>query len=144
MFIQVFNKDDANLLEKRMRDKNICVVLYYMNGCFFCENMKSEWEKFESKYIKDKYCTVSKIEASNIDLLSKRPDISGYPTICKYINGKREDFNGERTEKALTKFVKDSIKSKKKSVKSKKKKVTKKTSRKNKPPKKVKKKSTKK
>ena len=113
MLINVINKDDANLLEKRMNDEKVCIVLYYMDGCFFCENMKPEWTKFEDKYNNHKTCTISKIEASNIDLLTKKPEIAGYPTICKYINGKREDFNAERTDSEFSKFAEISIKPKK-------------------------------
>lgn len=127
MFIHVLNKDDANLLEKRMSDEKVCIVLYYMDGCYFCENMKPEWTKFEKKYNNHKTCTVSKIEASNMDLLTKKPEIAGYPTICKYINGKREDFNADRTETEFSNFVEISIKPKKskKSTKDKKTKASK-------------------
>jgi hypothetical protein len=123
MFIHVLNKDDANLLEKRMSDDKVCIVLYYMDGCYFCENMKPEWTKFEKKYNNHKTCTVSKIEASNMDLLTKKPEITGYPTICKYVKGKREDFNADRNETEFSNFAEISIKPKKskKSTKGKKK-----------------------
>ena len=104
MLIIVENNEDASLLDTKMNDNNMCIVFYYMNGCFYCEQMKEEWNKFETQYSNNPTCTIGKVEAQNMDLLVNKPEINGYPTISKYINGKREDFTEDRTLENLIKF----------------------------------------
>ena len=127
MIIHVVTKEDANLLEEKMKDNKVCIVLYYMNGCYYCENMKEEWNKFEKKHSSNEKCNIGKVEMSNLNLLDQQPEIQGYPTICKYVNGKREDFMGERTVDEFSRFAnlkktKSTKKSRKKSKKGKSKK----------------------
>ena len=105
MIIHVVTKEDANLLEEKMKDNKVCIVLYYMNGCYYCENMKEEWNKFEKKHSSNEKCNIGKVEMSNLNLLDQQPEIQGYPTICKYVNGKREDFMGERTVDEFSRFA---------------------------------------
>ena len=128
MIIHVVTKEDANLLEEKMKDNKVCIVLYYMNGCYYCENMKEEWNKFEKKHSSNEKCNIGKVEMSNLNLLDQQPEIQGYPTICKYVNGKREDFMGERTVDEFSRFAnlkktKSTKKSRKKSKKGKSKKA---------------------
>ena len=141
MFINVNSQSKSKLLDKYMNNNIVCIVLYYSDTCFYCKMMQPEWTKFEKKYNNNNDCVVAKVESINMDLLSNRPNIMGYPTICKYVNGKKTEYSGDRSCSDLVKFA--NIKSKEKSKTNKKEQSVKKKSKskRNKKQKSVKKKS---
>jgi len=89
------------------------VVLFYMNGCGHCENMKSDWNKLIDE-LKDKHkdeIILGAIESSNMDIFKKSgisPSISGFPTILYFHpnNLTRHDaYKGDRSYEDLKKWI---------------------------------------
>ena len=81
------------------------LVCYYAEWCGYCKRMADDWEQFENKVLENKLdITVVKIEQKNIT-----DNITGYPTIIYYDNGKPEKYIGERTTEDLYAFVKSKM-----------------------------------
>jgi len=105
MIIEVISQKNTDLLEQRMSDKLVCIVLYYSDTCYHCNMMKSEWTKFETKYKNNNNCIIAKVEAQNMNLLNNKPIIMGYPSIYKYGNGTKKEYNGDRSCDDLVQFA---------------------------------------
>jgi thiol-disulfide isomerase/thioredoxin len=84
MKLEVNSKETANELESNISNNVVCIVLYHMNGCMYCETMIPEWYKFANKYESNKNIVIATIEREYLNLLNNKPDIMGYPTIYKY------------------------------------------------------------
>ena len=91
------------------------VVLFYMDGCGHCENMKPDWNKVIDE-LKDKYkdeIILGAIESSDMDMFKKSgisPSVSGFPTILYFHpnNITRHDiYNGDRSYADLKKWILD-------------------------------------
>lgn len=91
------------------------VVLFYMDGCGHCENMKPDWNKLIDE-LKDKYkdeIILGAIESSDMDMFKKSgisPSVSGFPTILYFHpnNITRHDmYNGDRSYEDLKKWILD-------------------------------------
>ena len=81
----VIVKDEASAMSLAKEMKNgPWVVLYYAEWCGHCSHMKPEWNKFKSSC--NKNVNIGEVEHSSMDLLHKRPEIKGYPTIRMYNN----------------------------------------------------------
>lgn len=76
------------------------VILYYADWCGHCKQFKPEWEKFKkiAKNVTTKEFTCD----NNKNGCDK---IKGYPTIIILNNGKRIEYEGERTANALVNFI---------------------------------------
>lgn len=78
----------------------VTVNTFFMPGCGHCTAFKPEWKKFcENKpsYVKTNEYSSDK----NMDKCEEY-NVSGFPTIILERDGKREQYNGERTADALT------------------------------------------
>ena len=88
----------------KLFNKSPVIIYYYMDGCFWCEKFSPIWNKFSKKKMKN--LIVIKVESNNRHLLPFESNISGYPTINLYNNGKElGSFNDERTVENLVNFV---------------------------------------
>lgn len=93
-------------------------ILIRMNGCPPCMALHPKWMEM-SELIKNKYSDNSDVavidfEKSFLSKLDNVGDISGFPTV-KYINRKKniiEPYGGERSSKALVKWVDSKISNK--------------------------------
>lgn len=101
----VIVKDEASAMSLAKEMKNgTWVVLYYAEWCGHCSQMKPEWNKFKSSC--NKNVNIGEVEHSSMDLLHKRPEIKGYPTIRMYNNNTEVgEFEQERTEDKMLDFV---------------------------------------
>ena len=87
--------------------KEPCVVFYYWNMCGYCKQIIPVWNKVCKKHLKSKVNIIN-VEMDQMPLLKPKykKNISGVPTIIRYIKGKRmEEFNGDRMYKQLNDFV---------------------------------------
>tara|TARA_Y100001958_G_C21243007_1_gene571592 strand:- start:3773 stop:4222 length:450 start_codon:yes stop_codon:yes gene_type:complete len=82
------------------------LVYFHMNGCGHCKRFMPEWDAFEKSYHGP--ISVRKVESDEDKALVSSLNISGYPTVLLLDgqNKKLDEFNGERTQKALTEFCK--------------------------------------
>ena len=108
----VIVKDEASAMSLAKEMKNgPWVVLYYAEWCGHCSHMKPEWNKFKSSC--NKNVNIGEVEHSSMDLLHKRPEIKGYPTIRMYNNNTEVgEFEQERTENKMLDFVNSHLSSK--------------------------------
>ena len=108
----VIVKDEASAMSLAKEMKNgTWVVLYYAEWCGHCSQMKPEWNKFKSSC--NKNVNIGEVEHSSMDLLHKRPEIKGYPTIRMYNNNTEVgEFEQERTEDKMLDFVNSHLSSK--------------------------------
>ena len=98
---------------KRLKN-NHGVVLFFMNGCGHCVDMKDDWNTAVDEcrnngigHDKDDFI-LGAIESSNTDMFKRHgitTNVNGYPTIL-YINSEKihkDDMNHEKYEKPRTK-----------------------------------------
>ena len=86
---------------KKLQEKNdkIVFVKFYMPGCGWCKKMAKDWIALAKKNTKDtvviaEYDATESPEHQN---LSSSLGVKGFPTIILYKNGKKIEYNGERT-----------------------------------------------
>ena len=80
-----------------------CLILFYAPWCGHCKNFMPIWKEFKKNYKGN-----TKLYSVNSDKypeLIKKFNIEGFPTILYYKEGKRIDYNEDRSEKALDKFL---------------------------------------
>jgi len=86
------------------KDKGYWLVKYYADWCGHCKSMQPEWNLFKKENINK--INIAEIENDTIDLMKKRPDIIGFPTIRLYNNGNKiADLKGERSANNIHKFI---------------------------------------
>lgn len=108
--------DDYNNL---IRGRHAMVV-FYMDGCGYCELLKPEWNIFEEelkrkKDHKNKYddYVIARVNANHINSIDGHNNVIGYPTIMHLIDGKlNEEYSDERNKESLIKFFNKMIKQK--------------------------------
>ena len=110
--IHVNDNNSAAQYNTNLTKKPVVIVLYYMDGCGHCDEMKPEWKKFE-KYAKNSNKfdgMVAKINARHLNDIEGDKDVMGYPTIFRLLNKKKhEEYEGERTLNGFKQFLLDSI-----------------------------------
>lgn len=84
------------------------LVMYYAPWCGHCVTTKPQFNKLgKSQIINGKKVLIEKV---NGDIEKEKvKGIKGYPTIILYNNGKKKEFNGQRTTAGFKKFLKDNI-----------------------------------
>jgi len=82
------------------------VTYYFMEGCPHCEKFMPEWKKFKADPaaagITTREFSVNKDRA---EIEKAKPRVSGFPTIHVEVNGKVEEYPGNRNSKDLLAFV---------------------------------------
>jgi hypothetical protein len=87
--------------------KNKWIVLYHWKQCGHCIELLPKWKTITKNENK---CCIMEIEYSVYPLLQKKyTNVSGFPSIIVYDNGKViDDFKEQRTLTNLKKFIKSS------------------------------------
>jgi len=92
------NKDDFNL-------ENKAIYFAKLDTCYFCNEMKTEWEKAKQNN------TNIKIYEIDGNYLNKYPTIQSYvpafPTILRYNNNEFKVFNKLRTAQNFSNFMRN-------------------------------------
>ena len=117
MIIVVDCEENANLLNEKINENSECIVLIYMDGCYYCKLMESEWNKLETNNRTSNDIVVAKVEQQHLGLLTMKPEIKGYPTIFKNKNNNLEEYQGERNCEGFQHFIKPKSSKKEKSSK---------------------------
>ena len=93
-----------------IRNSKPVIVLFFAQGCIYCEKMMPEWNKFK-KSSPITFSEVSANEMSEYNPLDSEENIRGYPTIRLYNKGKLvKEYDGDRSKKDILKFIKKYIK----------------------------------
>ncbi len=111
MSVELIHVNSPTAVSKynRMIKDKPTMVLFYMDGCGHCENMKPEWGKFEENAENTNMDRVlARVNANYIGQIDGDTDVIGYPTIMGLINGKKHrEFTGKRTQDEFMKFLED-------------------------------------
>lgn len=91
---------------------NNLVILYYSDVCGHCIQLKPAWNKLCDSIKNKKDITIVNVEANNFEHLPAkyRKNIEGYPTIIKYLRGKKSEYKGNRELADMKKFITPIIK----------------------------------
>lgn len=119
MYINVESFDDLKKLEGGALDslkKNNCIIFIRMNGCYYCDKMKKEWQSLVKDKKNDENLDILEIERSRLDDLMRRDrefflpkfmGIRGFPTLMLH-NRNREvfPFQADRSKVNFLRFIK--------------------------------------
>lgn len=75
-------------------------VSFLITQCGHCQRLAPEYEK-AAKALKG----IARIAAIDADKEKVNVQIQGFPTIKFFVDGKMQDYNGERTTKGIIEFV---------------------------------------
>ena len=119
MYINLESLNDLKKLQggalESLKTKN-CIIFIRMNGCFYCDKMKKEWQSFVNDKKHDDNLDILEIERSRIDDLVKRDKeffvpkfmgIRGFPTIMLQNRNKEVfPFQADRNKANFLSFIK--------------------------------------
>lgn len=84
------------------------VVFFKMEGCGHCKNFAPTWDKVSSKMnnkkVNGKTCKMVTVDSSNAEL-TRKYKVSGFPTIMKVSGNNAKEYEGDRTENDVVKFI---------------------------------------
>jgi len=106
--LPLLNLNIMNLkIENFENDNSKKLVYFYMNGCGHCEKFSPIWDKFSNSNASS--ITTHKLERAQAKDKLEKYNINGFPTILllNENNEKLKDYNGDRSEEALKKFVRE-------------------------------------
>ena len=84
---------------------NTKVELFYADWCGHCQRFKPEWAKLK-KQLDSNNIGWGEYESQKDASRMSKEGIEGFPTIKITKNGKKEDYNGERTASAIMNYLK--------------------------------------
>lgn len=81
------------------------IVLYYADGCGYCESFKPTWETYK-KQNPYKNLNIAEVPMESLNMLENDHGVYGFPTVKMFNNGvPKKTFEGERTVSALNNFA---------------------------------------
>lgn len=119
MYINVESYDDLEKLQGGALESiknNNCIIFIRMNGCYYCDKMKKEWQSLVKEKQNDDNLDILEIERNRLDDLMRRDrefflpkfmGIRGFPTIMLQ-NRNREvfPFEADRSKANFLRFIK--------------------------------------
>jgi thioredoxin-like negative regulator of GroEL len=97
----------AKHLNTFLKNKKV-IILFYMNNCGHCMELRPIWDKIIAKTLKTKDIYILEIEESFLQYIPKKYRVLGFPSILAYNNGLNvKEFNDKRTIKNIEKFIID-------------------------------------
>ena len=98
--IEKFNK----MLNKKLEKPTF--VWFYGDFCGHCHAMYDDWKNLNDNSMVTKKVNLLKIESAQNSMLTKDPDVFGYPTLRLYkISGSFVEYDGNRDAEDMKKFV---------------------------------------
>ena len=94
-----------------VKPSELWLVKFYAPWCGHCKSLEPEWAAAAAKTSKLKpKVYLAKVDADQHKDLAGKYDVSGYPTIKIFKNGKIDgDYDGPREAKGIVKFVKSAV-----------------------------------
>ena len=93
---------------------DVKLVMYYADWCGHCKTTKPEFKKLgKSQKVNGKTVAIEMVNADSNPQDVEKAGVEGFPTIhIVHKNGRRTEFQGNRTASNFKKFMKDHIKPK--------------------------------
>lgn len=100
-------KNNVSNNESKVKHEKMELVYLYMNGCGHCKKFTPEFDKFASNYKGP--CKVIKLERgeSGAKKYLEKNNVEGFPTVLLIKQSETIEFEGERTEEGLLKFMEE-------------------------------------
>jgi thiol-disulfide isomerase/thioredoxin len=95
--------DDVPKIRKMLKANKPILILFYMNGCHYCNELMPSWDNLVER---NPGYNFGKIEARNVDEFRDLVRVDGYPTMYYHNNKKYTEFKNNRTVEDLEKFIK--------------------------------------
>ncbi len=83
---------------------DIKVELYYAEWCGHCQRFKPEWAKLKGE-LEKKGMKWAEYESEKDGQKMEEENIKGFPTIVIIMNGKKNEYDGQRTAVDIMSFV---------------------------------------
>ena len=80
------------------------VLLFYRDGCGWCERLKPEWHRFGKMHSKSTDVEIRAINSEENVEMANEYGVSGVPHIVKVCNGVITVYQGDRSAESLYKF----------------------------------------
>ena len=102
-----------NLTEKpNPKGGDVVIVLFYVDWCPHCVSTKPHFQKLmahNNENINGKVLKVAMVNCEKNPELAEAAGVEGYPTIQLELNGKRHNYDGERTEAGFMSYIKNML-----------------------------------
>lgn len=104
--VHVDNPLKIKELESLMKERPV-VIMYYMPGCYHCDAMKPEWERFEkSLKSKNHHVGTARVNSNHMTGVKGSERVSGFPTVLLIEDEKvKSEYSGDRTAEDLERFT---------------------------------------
>lgn len=87
-----------------MSSNDVKVILYYAEWCGHCQRFKPEWAKLKDE-LEKKGMKWAEYESEKDGQKMEEENIEGFPTIIILMNGKKNEYNGQRTSSDIMNFI---------------------------------------
>ena len=115
-FISITPENISDYEDLITRQNMRAFVKMYSPICWHCQQMQDAWNQLEvDKELNNMDIAIIEVRNDTLDLIKHESvkNINGFPTIRVIINGKiKKEYNGDRSIKDMTNFIKDNLKSK--------------------------------
>jgi thioredoxin-like negative regulator of GroEL len=102
LFALMFKKKEKFTVSRLNRE----LVLFSMNGCSHCEDLKPTWDLLYNNYGNNNYIEIKQIVAQEHPDLVKQYGVTGFPTILALHNGQiLKKYDGDRSYEDLVRFM---------------------------------------
>jgi len=85
------------------------IMLFKAEWCTYCKKFNPTWNELEQQF-KSKNLRFKVYDSEQDKIEHMLYNINSYPTIIMNINGKKIDFDGNRTKEELEKFINNNLK----------------------------------
>ena len=90
--------------DKAIKKYEYLMVFFYAPWCIRCNKFHPEYEKAAS-ILKSENLFLAKVDATVEKKLTKKFEITGFPVLKLFIQGKPVEYNGERNHEDLIKWI---------------------------------------
>ena len=98
---------DSNTFDDTLLKEDLLLVEFYAPWCGHCQRLAPEYERAAKQLAElEKPIKLAKVDATKETEIAKRFDVSGYPTLLVFRNGKPFKYSGGRDERAIVEYMK--------------------------------------